>query len=82
MANIPKIDHKRERDNKSAARNRCDLIAARLSRPTGYLVTQKGSSARASALRADPPSQPTIPPKTHREHNLNAKGPAPPLSDI
>jgi len=61
MANIPKIDHKRERDRKIAAKNRREIIAAQLSRRgpmkmglltgAGHLFTQKEQSARASALR-------------------------------
>lgn len=71
MAYISKIDRQRVRDRKIAAKNRRELISARVSRRdlmkmglltgAGYLVAKKGLSARASVLRDDPESPPTTP---------------------
>ncbi len=71
MAYISKRDRKREKDRKIAARNRREIIAARLTRRdlmkaglltgAGYLILKKGLSARASTPRDDPQSPPTTP---------------------
>ncbi|HKG58732.1 MAG TPA: hypothetical protein VKB05_03055, partial [Pyrinomonadaceae bacterium] len=57
MANISKRNRRREREIKNAAKNRREIIAARLSRrdmikaglltSAGYLIQKNGLSARA-----------------------------------
>ncbi|HXG67714.1 MAG TPA: multicopper oxidase domain-containing protein [Blastocatellia bacterium] len=75
MAYISKIDRRRERERKIAAKNRRELIAAQLTRrdlmkmglltSAGYLIPKKGLSARAESggryVVDDPQSPPVTP---------------------
>lgn len=71
MAYISKINRRKEKERKLAAKNRRELIAAGVSRrdlmkmglltSAGYLVAKKGLSVRASTPRDDPESPPTTP---------------------